>query len=55
MIDSRGKCTKRFVRSAKKSVKFLLSLEETVQFTAKNAIQSEKIAAVKRGVNWRKE
>ena len=52
MTDSRGKCTKRSVQIARKSAKFLLSPEETVQFTAKNAIQNEKIAAVKRGVNW---
>jgi hypothetical protein len=55
MIGSRERCIKRSVQIARKSAKFLLSPEETVQFTAKNAIQNEKIAAVKRGVNWRKE
>ena len=47
----RGKCTKRSAQTVRKSAKFLLIPEETVQFTAKNAIQNEKIAAVKRGVD----
>jgi hypothetical protein len=47
MTEAQERCTKRFVRIANKNVKFLLSPEETVQFTAKNAIPSEKIAAVK--------
>ena len=50
MTRARERCTKRFVRNVKKNVKFLLSPEETVQFTAKNAIQNEKIAAVKRAL-----
>jgi len=50
ITDSRERCTKRFVQIASKSVKFLLSPEEIVQFIAKNAIQNEKIAVVKGGV-----
>jgi hypothetical protein len=48
MTVSREKCTKRFVQSARKSAKFLLSLRKTGRFTARNAFQKEKIAAVKR-------
>lgn len=55
MIDGRGRCIKRSVQTARKSVKFLLSPVGTVQFTAKSATQSEKITAVKTGVNWRKK
>ena len=47
-IEGRVKCTKRCVQIARKSAKFLLSPEEIVQFTAKNVIQNEKIAAVKK-------
>ena len=49
MTEVQGRCTKLFVQIAKKSAKFLLSPEGTVPFTAKNAIQNEKIAAVNRG------
>ena len=48
MTDGHGRCIKRFVRIARKSAKFPLSPAETVQFTAKIATQSEKIAVVKR-------
>ena len=51
MTGGRGKCIKRSVQIAKKSAKFLLSLEGTARFTAKNAIQNEKIVAVRK--NWR--
>mgnify|MGYP001578560497 FL=1 len=52
MTGSRRKCIKQFVLSARKSVKFLLSLVELVQFIAKSVTQNEKIAAVKRGEFW---
>lgn len=49
MIEGRGKCTKRFVQSAKKIAKFLLSLVELAQFIVKSVFQNEKTAAVKTG------
>ena len=55
MIGDLGKCIKRFVQIVKKNVRFLLNPEETAPFTAKNVIQSEKIAAAKRGVHSRRE
>ena len=48
MTEGRGKCTKRSVRIARKSAKFLSSPEMTVRFTARNATQSARIAVVKR-------
>lgn len=48
MIGRLVRCTKQFVQIAKKNVMFLLSQKMTVQFTAKNAIRKEKIAAAKR-------
>jgi hypothetical protein len=47
LTGSRGKCIKQCVLIAKKSVKFLSSLMELARSIAKNAIQKEKIAAVK--------
>jgi hypothetical protein len=51
----RGRCTRQFVQIVKKSVTFLSSPEETARFTAKNATQSAKIAAVKQENNQRRE
>jgi hypothetical protein len=41
------KCTKRFAQIAKRNVKFLLSLEMTVQCIAGIVFQSARIKAVK--------
>ena len=52
VVDSahgQEKCSRQFAQVVKKNVKFLLSPAEIVQFIVKNAIQNEKIAAVKRG------
>jgi len=54
MTEVQERCIRLFVQIARKSAKFLLIPEETVQFTAKNAIQNEKIAAVKRNTYRRK-
>jgi len=43
--EGREKCTRRHVRIAKKSVKFLLNPAEIARFTAKNASQSVRIRA----------
>jgi len=48
ITNGHGRCIKRSVQIARKSVKFPSSPAETVQFTAKSATQSEKIAVVKR-------
>lgn len=48
MANGHGRCIKRYVRIARKSVKFPSSPAETVQFTVKIATQSEKIAVVKK-------
>jgi hypothetical protein len=55
MTEVQERCTRQFVQNVKKSVKFLSSLEEIVQFTVKNAIPNEKIAAVNLSVYGRKE
>lgn len=47
MAGVREKCTKRHAQSAAKNAKSLLSLAETVQYTAKNAFRSAGTAAVK--------
>ncbi len=49
MTGGQGRCTKRFVQTARKSAKFLSSPAGTVPFSAKSATQSEKIAVAKRG------
>jgi len=46
--ELRGKCIKRHVRSAKRNVKFLSSLEKTVRSIVKIVFQSVKTADVKK-------
>jgi hypothetical protein len=48
LTGSRGRCTKRLVRNARKNVKFLSSPEETVRYTARTVSQSARTAVVKR-------
>lgn len=48
MAGSRVRCTKRSVRIARKSAKYLLSQTATARFTAEIAIQRERIAGAKR-------
>jgi hypothetical protein len=45
--EHREKCTKRFVRNARKIAKFLLSQERIVRYTARSALQNAKTRAVK--------
>jgi len=47
MTEGQERCTKQSVRIVKKNVKFPLSLEMAVPFTAKNVTRSVKIAAAK--------
>jgi len=43
----RARCTKRLAGIARKNVKFLLSQETTVRYTARTVFQSERTKAVK--------
>jgi len=42
----RGRCTRQFVRSARKSAKFLSNPEMTVRYTARIVTQSVRTKAV---------
>jgi len=46
MTGALAKCTRLFVRTVNKNVKFHLSREKTVRFIARTVFQSTKIAAV---------
>jgi hypothetical protein len=46
MTEDHGKCTKLFVRIAKKNVKSLLNPGKTVRFTARTVFQSIKMVVV---------
>jgi len=48
MTEVQERCTRLSVQIAKKSAKFLSNREKIVQFIARNAFQSIKIAIVKR-------
>jgi hypothetical protein len=47
--EGHGKCTRRFVKSVKKNVKFPSSLAETVLYTARSVFRSAEIVAVNSG------
>jgi len=50
MTEVLERCTKLSVRTAKKSVKFLLNPEKIVRFTAEIVFQSTRTAAVRSGL-----
>ena len=48
LIGNRGKCTRRFAKNVRKNVQSLSNPVEAVQYIAKIASQSVRIAAVSR-------
>jgi hypothetical protein len=52
VVDSaaRGRCIKQFVRSAKKSARFLSSLEKIVRYTARIVFQSARTKAANKEI-----
>lgn len=49
LAQARERCLRQYVRSARKSVKCLLSPAKTARCIVKTAFRNEKIAAVKNG------
>jgi len=45
--EVRERCTRRFAKNARRNVKFLLNLAETVPYTARIAFQSARTKIVK--------